>query len=213
MGEHVNQAGSYVAPDRLRFDFTHFESVKAKDLKKIEQMANEKIMQAMPSEIYNTTLKEARAQGVTALFGEKYGEEVRVVKFGDFSSELCGGCHVNNTVEIGLLKILSESSVGANARRIEACTSFDAYKYCSDMIDQMDKAATLLKGPKTLLLQNVQKNLENIKQLKAELDYARSKESTMIRKEVLENLPKSSAGYDLLIVNCEDIYHYDIKEY
>lgn len=213
MGDHVNQAGSYVAPDRLRFDFTHYEAVKPEDLKKIEQMANEKIMQATPSEIYNTTLKEARKQGVTALFGEKYGEEVRVVEFGDYSKELCGGCHVNNTSEIGLVKILSESSVGANARRIEACTSYDAYTYCSELIEEMDKAAILLKGPKNLLVQNVQKTIDKMKMYKKELEFARSKESTMLRAEVLDDVIKTEAGFDLLVVDCEDIGSYDIKEY
>lgn len=213
LGDHVNQAGSFVAPERLRFDFTHFEAMTTDEIKKVEQMANEKIMRAIDVEKYNTTLTEARKSGVTALFGEKYDENVRVVKMGGFSSELCGGCHVKNTAEIGFVKITSENSVGANARRIEACTSYDAYNYTNDLIAEMDKAASLLKGNKAQLLQNVSKMLANVKELKKELEFAHSKESTMLRKDVMEGVEKSSAGFDLLIVNCEELGNFDIKEY
>ena len=129
LGSHINQAGSYVGPDRLRFDFTHFEAMTPEELVQVEKLANEQIMLALPTNIYETSLSSAREAGVTALFGEKYGETVRVVEAGEFSKELCGGCHVSNTSEIGLVKIVSESSVGANTRRIEALTSFDALDY------------------------------------------------------------------------------------
>lgn len=213
LGDHVNQAGSYVAADRLRFDFTHFEAVSPEDLKKVEQMANEKIMRATDLEIYTTSLKESRESGVTALFGEKYGEKVRVVKMGDYSAELCGGCHVKNTSEIGFVKILSESSVGANARRIEALTSYDAYNYCSELIADMDVAAAMLKGNKKNLVQNVEKTLANLKSLKKDIEFARSKESTDLRKELLKDVLKAKGGFDLMIVDCEDLGTYDIKEY
>ncbi|HEX9093999.1 MAG TPA: alanine--tRNA ligase [Coriobacteriia bacterium] len=126
LGEHVKQSGSHVGPDRLRFDFTHFESLTAEQLGKIERMVNAKVMEDHPVRAYETSLVSAREAGVTALFGEKYGDIVRVLEVGNFSKELCGGTHIARTTEIGLLKIVSEGSVGANLRRIEALTSFDA---------------------------------------------------------------------------------------
>lgn len=213
LGEHVNQAGSFVAPERLRFDFTHFEAMSHEQVLEVEKLANDQIMLAFDVDTYNTSLKEAREKGVTALFGEKYGEEVRVVNVGNFSEELCGGCHVKNTGEIGFVKITTETSVGANARRIEACTSYDAYNYTTELISEMDNAASLLKGPKNQLSRNILKMIEKMKAMKQDLDFAHSKESTMLRKEALEDLPKSSMGFDILIVNCEEFGNFDIKEY
>jgi alanyl-tRNA synthetase len=126
LGEHVKQSGSHVTPDRLRFDFTHFEAMTIDQLAKVERLVNAKIMEGHPVRAYETSLASARESGVTALFGEKYGDIVRVLEVGNFSKELCGGTHVANTTEIGLLKVLSEGSVGANLRRVEAVTSFDA---------------------------------------------------------------------------------------
>ena len=126
LGEHVHQSGSYVAPDRMRFDFTHFESPTPEQLAKVERLVNAKIMEDHPVRAYETSLASARESGVTALFGEKYGQYVRVLEIGNFSKELCGGTHVGRTTEIGFLRVISEGSVGANLRRIEAVTSFDA---------------------------------------------------------------------------------------
>lgn len=145
LGDHVKQAGSYVGPDRLRFDFTHFEKMTPEQIEKVEEIANEKIMAAIPSNIYQSSLDDARAAGVTALFGEKYGDTVRVVEVSDFSRELCGGCHVKNTAEIGLLKIISESSVGANVRRIEAVTSAGALDYLNKVYAELKEASEALK--------------------------------------------------------------------
>ncbi|MBA4370263.1 MAG: alanine--tRNA ligase [Coriobacteriaceae bacterium] len=128
LGDHVKQSGSLVAPERLRFDFTHFEALTAEQLAKVERLANTKIMEDHPVRAYETSLASAREAGVTALFGEKYGEFVRVLEVGAFSKELCGGTHVGRTTEMGLVKIVSEGGVGANLRRIEAVTSFDAYE-------------------------------------------------------------------------------------
>ncbi len=126
LGEHVRQSGSFVAPERLRFDFTHFEAMTVEQLDKVERLVNAKIMEDHAVRAYETSLASAREMGVTALFGEKYGEFVRVLEIGNFSKELCGGTHVGRTTEIGLLKIVSEGSVGSSLRRIEAVTSFDA---------------------------------------------------------------------------------------
>ena len=126
LGEHVHQSGSLVTPDRLRFDFTHFEAPGAEQLERVERLVNAKIMENHPVRNYETSLASAREMGVTALFGEKYGDIVRVLEVGNFSKELCGGTHVGRSSEIGFVKITSEGSVGANLRRIEAVTSFGA---------------------------------------------------------------------------------------
>jgi alanyl-tRNA synthetase len=146
LGEHVRQAGSLVAPERLRFDFTHFEAVTPEQIGRIEELVNRLIMEDSNVSAYETSLDEARASGVTALFGEKYGERVRVLEAGADSRELCGGTHVTHTAQIGFLKVTGESSVGANLRRIEAVTSFDALQYVNRMQAELARAARALKA-------------------------------------------------------------------
>lgn len=147
VGTHASQAGSAVSPERLRFDFTHFEGLTRDQLDKIERLVNAKVFENHPVRAYETSLDTARESGVTALFGEKYGDFVRVLEVGNFSKELCGGTHIGRTTEIGLLKIVSESSVGANVRRIEAVTSYDAYAYALDQEHELRKISELLKSP------------------------------------------------------------------
>jgi len=148
LGEHAKQAGSYVAPDRLRFDFTHFEAMSAAQLERVERLVNAKIFENHPVRAYETAIASAREAGVTALFGEKYGDFVRVLEIGNFSKELCGGTHASHTSEIGLLKIMGESSVGANLRRIEAVTSFDAYEYVMREESELVLTAAIFKVPR-----------------------------------------------------------------
>lgn len=169
LGSHVKQAGSFVGPDRLRFDFTHFEAMTPEQIKQVEDRANEVIMSAIPTTIYETSLAQARQSGVTALFGEKYGDVVRVVEAGDFSRELCGGCHVSNTAEIGFVKIVSESSVGANLRRIEAITSFDALEYVNSCEAQVKQVSTLLKVPANGVVEKLDFTLHHVKELQSQL--------------------------------------------
>ncbi|HIU64745.1 MAG TPA: alanine--tRNA ligase [Candidatus Avacidaminococcus intestinavium] len=145
LGEHVNQAGSYVGPDRLRFDFSHFSAISNQELKTIEQIVNEEILAAVQLEVFETAIDEAKALGAMALFGEKYGEIVRVVRVPEFSTELCGGVHVSNTAEIGLFKIVSESSSGAGIRRIEAITGHMALEYVNNQETLVKNVSSALK--------------------------------------------------------------------
>ena len=146
LGDHVRQSGSHVGPDRFRFDFTHFEAPTDQQLGKVERLVNAKIMEDHRVLAYETSLTSAKEAGVTALFGEKYGDYVRVLEIGNFSKELCGGTHVARTTEIGLLKIASEGSVGANLRRIEAVTSFDALEHVYAREAVLAEAAEALRA-------------------------------------------------------------------
>ncbi|TSB45667.1 alanine--tRNA ligase [Alkalicoccobacillus porphyridii] len=146
LGNHVNQAGSLVSENRLRFDFSHFGQVTQEELAQIETIVNEKIWQALPVSISTKSLDEAKQMGAMALFGEKYGEFVRVVQVGDYSLELCGGIHVRTTAEIGQLKIVSETGIGAGVRRIEALTGKGAYLYVQEQLDILQESASLIKA-------------------------------------------------------------------
>ena len=148
LGEHVSQAGSLVTPEHLRFDFTHFEALSSEQLKAVEDLVNQQIFASKPVVTRVMGIDEAKAAGAVALFGEKYGDVVRVVSVGaedqPFSRELCGGTHAANTAEIGLFKIISESSTGSNVRRIEAVTSKGALDYMADRLALVDAAAAAL---------------------------------------------------------------------
>ncbi|MFD0588238.1 alanine--tRNA ligase [Paenibacillus sp. GCM10027627] len=146
LGDHVNQAGSLVESERLRFDFSHFGSVTAEELAVIERKVNEQIWLGTDVDISNQSLADAKAMGAMALFGEKYGDVVRVVRVGDYSLELCGGCHVRNTSQIGLFKLLSESGIGSGVRRIEAVTGKHAYTYYEEQVELLKGAASQLKA-------------------------------------------------------------------
>ena len=203
LGEHVKQAGSYVAPDRLRFDFTHFEGVSAAQLAEVEQVANEQIMRAIPMNIYETSIDEARESGVTALFGEKYGDVVRVVEAGEFSRELCGGCHVSNTAEIGFVKIVSESSVGANLRRIEAVTSFDALAYVNKIESELKEAAEELRVPMFDVSERTAANIATIKEFEAK---RKASKKMAAEGNVAEHLKAMvDVGYPLVIARIDGL--------
>ena len=203
LGEHVNQAGSYVGPDRLRFDFTHFQAVTRDEIARIEKLANDEIMKAIPLNIYETSLDEARASGVTALFGEKYGETVRVVEASDFSRELCGGCHVKNTAEIGFLKITSEGSVGASTRRIEAVTSYDALAYMNKMEAELREAADMLRVP---LFDVSERTASNIKAIKEAQVKAKNVKQTAAEADLSHFLKGViDVGYPLIIARVNDM--------
>jgi alanyl-tRNA synthetase len=168
LGTHVNQAGSLVEPDRLRFDFSHFGQITEEELEKIESIVNEKIWQSIAVNTEFKPIAEAKAMGAMALFGEKYGDIVRVVQVGDYSLELCGGCHVPNTSVIGLFKIASESGIGAGTRRIEAVTGEAAYKALNDQLAILKSAAAKLKTSPKDVPSRIDTILAEAKQLQRE---------------------------------------------
>ncbi|WP_175990932.1 alanine--tRNA ligase [Bacillus sp. Marseille-Q1617] len=168
LGEHVNQAGSLVEPDRLRFDFSHFGSVTDEEMEKIESIVNEQVWKAISVNTDLKSLAEAKEMGAMALFGEKYGEVVRVVSIGDYSLELCGGCHVSNTSEIGLFKIISESGIGAGTRRIEAVSGEFAYKLLNGQVSLLKETANKLKANPKDIVNRVDALMLEMKELQRE---------------------------------------------
>lgn len=168
LGMHVNQAGSLVTSERLRFDFSHFGQVQADELEKIERIVNEKIWESIDVEISQKAIEEAKEMGAMALFGEKYGDVVRVVQVGDYSLELCGGCHVDNTASIGIFKIVAESGIGAGTRRIEAVTGKSAYELMNDQVGLLKEAAGKMKTNPKDILTRVDGLFAEVKQLQKE---------------------------------------------
>jgi alanyl-tRNA synthetase len=177
LGPYVKQAGSLVAPDRLRFDFSHFQAVTAEELERIEDVANREIITDAPVRHYETTREHAEAIGAIAFFGEKYGDLVRVLEAGDHSVELCGGTHVHALGFIGPIKIVSEQSIGANLRRIEAVTGDAAIERIHDEERQLRRAAETLKVPASELPDRIQQLQQQLKALKDQLDTARAREA------------------------------------
>ena len=179
LGTHVNQAGSLVSPERLRFDFSHFGAVTPEELEKIETIVNEQIWHNIDVNITNKSLTEAKAMGAMALFGEKYGETVRVVQVGDYSLELCGGCHVHNTAEIGLFKIVSEVGIGAGTRRIEAVTGRMAYEYLNKQLQTLKSIADELKTTVPNVPQRIETLKVEMKDMERENESLRAKLSNL----------------------------------
>lgn len=170
LGNHVNQAGSLVEPERLRFDFTHFEAPTPEELRTIEMKVNEKILSNLPVETFEMSYEEARNMGAIALFGEKYGDQVRVVKMGDYSIELCGGTHVPHSGVIGTFKIVSEGGVGAGLRRIEAVTGTAALDYYNQQSEILSQITGLLKTPAHQVLDKIESLVQELKDQEKEIE-------------------------------------------
>ncbi|HET7578009.1 MAG TPA: alanine--tRNA ligase [Bacillales bacterium] len=168
IGPEANQAGSLVAPDRLRFDFTHFRQVTEEELEKIEAIVNDKIWDSLDVETLQKPIEEAKAMGAMALFGEKYGDVVRVVHVKDYSLELCGGCHVQNTADIGLFKITMETGIGAGTRRIEAVTGKAAYQLLNERVGILSQAARQLNANLSDVPQRIEGLQRQIRELERE---------------------------------------------
>ncbi|MBK5247488.1 MAG: alanine--tRNA ligase, partial [Peptostreptococcaceae bacterium] len=186
IGDHVNQAGSSVTAYSLRFDFSHFESIPKDKLKQIEEIVNDKILHFLPVSTEEMSVKEASQKGATALFGEKYGDVVRVVSIDDYSKELCGGTHVNNIGQIGAFKILSEAGVAAGVRRIEAITGLNILKKLDDEEDTINQASEILKTNVSGLLHKIAFLNEDYKSAKKELEEFKLKEISSSKEEIIK---------------------------
>ncbi|MDD3268718.1 MAG: alanine--tRNA ligase [Syntrophomonadaceae bacterium] len=185
LGEHAQQKGSLVGPKRLRFDFSHLSGVSDEELSQIEQLVNQAIWKMYQVSTVVTGLEEARKMGATALFGEKYGEEVRIVKVEDFSMELCGGTHVKNTGQIGLFKILSEGSVGSGLRRIEAVTGRSALEYFYQLESELKQAAAALKTTPWEINKKIDMLGRQLKEKEKEVDALKAKVSKVSSEDLL----------------------------
>ena len=188
LGNHVEQKGSYVDPERLRFDFTHFQSMTEEEIKKVEDIVNEKIAEAIPVETKIMTIEEAKNTGAMALFGEKYGEKVRVVCMGDFSKEFCGGTHVANTANIRLFKIVSESGVAAGVRRIEALTDKGVLKFFNNLETLVKEASIAAKAESTQLVKRIHTMNDEIKALISENDKLKAELANNALGDVTDNV-------------------------
>jgi alanyl-tRNA synthetase len=177
LGEHVTQKGSLVDPDKLRFDFSHFEAVTPEQLREIERQVNEQILGNTPVETEITDMEQAQAKGAMALFGEKYGDTVRVLSMGSdaYSVELCGGTHVARTGDIGLFRITSESGISSGVRRIEAVTGFGALEWVEETEQTLREAAKLVKGSRESLVEKVQQTLDRNRQLEKDINALQAK--------------------------------------
>ncbi len=195
LGGHTQQAGSLVEEHYLRFDFNHFGQVTAEDLKKVENMVNEQIWKEIPVKTVETDIDSAKEMGAIALFSDKYGDKVRVVKIGDFNTEFCGGDHVKNTNELGLFKIVSEGGVGAGVRRIEAVTSSDAFKFFQDRDDLLTKSAASLKVAQIKEVPHQVETLQNeLKEAQKQNESLQAKIAAQQANNVFENVQATKNG-------------------
>ncbi|CUR38618.1 Alanyl-tRNA synthetase [Limosilactobacillus reuteri] len=195
LGGHTQQAGSLVEEHYLRFDFNHFGQVTAEDLKKVENMVNEQIWKEIPVKTVETDIDSAKEMGAIALFSDKYGDKVRVVKIGDFNTEFCGGDHVKNTNELGLFKIVSEGGVGAGVRRIEAVTSSDAFKFLQDRDDLLTKSAASLKVAQIKEVPHQVETLQNeLKEAQKQNESLQAKIAAQQANNVFENVQATKNG-------------------
>jgi alanyl-tRNA synthetase len=197
LGDHVNQAGSLVEPERLRFDFTHYAALEPEEFRAVEQRVNEQILANLPVTILETTLEEARARGAMALFGEKYGERVRLVQMGDYSLELCGGTHVGATAEIGAFKLVGEGSIGAGLRRVEAVTGDGVLEYLAARERELQEIARLVKAGSSDVVRRVEGLVARVRELEAEVQVLQDR---LAAREVMDllNLTREVDGVKVL---------------
>lgn len=204
LGSHVEQKGSLVTPDRLRFDFAHFQPMTAEEIAEVEKLVNEKIQEALPVTTQVMDIEEAKKSGAMALFDEKYSEKVRVVSMGDFSRELCGGTHVANTSAITAFKLVSESGIAAGVRRIEALTGDGVFKYYKEQEAELAKAAKLLKTAPQSVCEKIEHLYSEIKSLQAENDALKSKAAKDALGDVM-NQVQEIKGVKLLAAKLEGV--------
>ena len=211
LGTHVEQAGSFVNEERLRFDFSHFSPMTPEEIQKVEDLVNESISNSLPVIIKNMPIEEARKTGAQALFGEKYGDIVRVVNMGDYSIEFCGGTHVSNTGEIGAFKILSESGVAAGVRRIEALTSKGLIRYYNELEHKMQEAAKLLKATPDNLIEKIGHLQTEAKELHSEVESLKSKLAKDAMGDVMDQVEEVN-GMKVLAVRVNGVDMNGLRE-
>lgn len=204
LGSHIEQAGSLVSKNRLRFDFTHFEALTREELSKIEKIVNTHILKGLDVSIKETDIETAKKEGATALFGEKYGDVVRVINIGGYSIELCGGTHLKNSAQIGSFKIVSESGVAAGVRRIEAVTGFGALNYYEEREYLIRNVFEILKANNKNVVDKSASLIEENKKLLKEIESLKSKLSSGLLDEILEQ-KQNINGIDILLARVSNI--------
>jgi alanyl-tRNA synthetase len=212
LGNHVKQSGSLVTPDRLRFDFTHFEAIKKDDLRKVEALVNEHIRENILLKVKVLPAKEAMELGATALFGEKYGDKVRVVDIPDYSMELCGGNHVSSTGEIGLFKIVSEGAVAAGVRRIEAVTGDAACEFVRKEEDIISRLSDILKTEPRMLVERVERIMSDSRNMEKEIEKFKGQLISKQADSVLDNIRKIG-DYSVISTRIDPINPKAMREY
>lgn len=204
LGGHIEQAGSFVNKDRLRFDFTHFEAIDSETLDIIEKKVNEKILAAIPVEVKEMTIEEAKKTGATALFGEKYGEVVRVVNIGGYSVEFCGGTHLTNSAFCGTFKLVTESGVAAGVRRIEALTGLGAINFYEDMQFRLKAVSNILKTAPADITKKIGHLIDENKKLSKEVESLKAKMSGGLVEEII-NSKVSIKGIDVVTADVKGL--------
>jgi alanyl-tRNA synthetase len=213
LGEHVQQRGSLVDATHLRFDFTHFSQISHQELERVEDLVNERILANIDIRPTVTSLEEAKALGAMALFGEKYGDTVRMVAMGDFSRELCGGTHARRTGDLGLFKIVSEGGIAAGVRRIEALTGLEALRYVRSVEDELKSVAERLKGTRGELVRKLERLLEEKKAKERDIEGLKAKLARGATTDVLEGVQEIS-GVRVLSKVVEDVSNpKELREY
>jgi alanyl-tRNA synthetase len=210
LGDHVKQAGSLVAPDRLRFDFTHFGRLADREVYRVEDLVNERIREDRPVEVVHSALHEALKMGAVALFGEKYGDDVRVVKIGDFSMELCGGTHLRSTGEIGLFKVSQISGVAAGVRRIEALTGEAAFEFVRREEATLNELRELLKAQAFEEPTRVQRLIEQVHELEREVETLKGQLANAHTQDVLDGVTEVN-GVKVLTLHERNLNQKDLR--
>ena len=205
LGEHVNQSGSLVTEDKLRFDFNHFSALTEEEIKLIEKKVNKKIMENLPVKTLETTIDKAKDMGAVALFNEKYGKQVRVVKMGEYTVELCGGTHVNFTGEIGLFKIVAESGIAAGIRRIEAVTGLNTYDYILNRDEVLQSAADRLKSTPEEVPEKIDNLFTEQKRLQREIKSLKDKLADFKSEDLTDKLEYLKDDLPVIIEELEDL--------
>lgn len=204
LGNHVEQAGSSVNADRLRFDFTHFSAMTPEEIRRVEEIVNEQIMNCLPVKAENMPIEEARKTGAAALFGEKYGDIVRVVSMGEFSKEFCGGTHVENTGVITAFKIVSETGVAAGVRRIEGLTSQGLMEYYNRLESRLSEVSKLMKAKPDQLTERISHLLAENKALKSEIESLKSRQAQDAMGDVMNQVTEVK-GVKVLAAKVEGV--------